>query len=272
MGKSVVASAVALAAARSGLSVTLVRLSPLPDAPKPVKTMVISPDQALSGYLADQGLAGVTKRLSSSGAIDVVTAAAPGIRDLLVLGRIKQLVNKQESDLIVVDAPAAGHAIGFLRSPTGLLAATQTGPIAQQATDVLAMLSDGELCRVMLVTLAEATPVTECIETAFALEDELGIQLSPVIANNIIDAAGTDDAFFSEKKSDPVDELLDELISFRRSWFLQQQTQLARLQNEFPLPVLQLPKLFAPTMGEAEIELLAADLLLQLQSRSDLEL
>ena len=105
------------------------------------------------------------------------------MKDILVLGKVKQLERADVADLILIDAPAAGHAISFLMSPRGLLDAVRVGPVRTQAEDVIEMLSDPARCRVMLVTLPEETPVNELVDTAFALEDRVGIQLGPVVVN-----------------------------------------------------------------------------------------
>ena len=112
--------------------------------------------------------------------IDVVATAAPGIDDILVLGKVKQLERSGDYDLILVDGPAAGHAITFLHG-RGRAASTRStvGPIETQADDVLELLADPTRCQVVLVTLAEETPVNEMIETAFALEDRVGVALAP---------------------------------------------------------------------------------------------
>ena len=69
----------------------------------------------------------ISKRLVSAGVIDVVSTAIPGIRDVLVLGKVKQLERSRAADLIVVDAPATGHAVTFLTSASGLLDAAVAG-------------------------------------------------------------------------------------------------------------------------------------------------
>ena len=72
------------------------------------------PRDALAEYLDTHGLKRVSKRLISSGVIDVVATAAPGIDDIVVLGKVKQLERSGDWDLILVDGPAAGHAITML--------------------------------------------------------------------------------------------------------------------------------------------------------------
>ena len=68
---------------------------------------------------------------------DVVATAVPGMRDILVLGKVKQLEQARAADLIVLDAPAAGHAVSFLLSARGLLDAVKVGPIQRQAAEVV---------------------------------------------------------------------------------------------------------------------------------------
>src|SRR5581483_2737428 len=110
---------------------------------------------------------------------------------ILVLGKVKQIEGLVAAgapgapDCIVVDAPAAGHAVSFLSSAYGLLEAAAVGPIRAQATEVIAMLSDPVRCQVLLVTLPEETPVNEAVDTAFHLEDRAGVQLAPIVVNGL---------------------------------------------------------------------------------------
>ena len=91
--------------------------------------LALTPSAALAEYLDTHGLGRVAKRLATSGVIDVVATAAPGIDDIVVLGKIKQLEQSGSYDLIVVDGPAAGHAITFLMAPANLLKLVRGGPI-----------------------------------------------------------------------------------------------------------------------------------------------
>ena len=89
-------------------------------------------------------------------------------------------------DLIVLDAPAAGHAVTFLTSALGLLDAARGGPLRTQAQDVVEMLRDPARCQVMLVSLPEETPVNELIETAYRFEDQVGVALAPVVDQRLL--------------------------------------------------------------------------------------
>jgi anion-transporting ArsA/GET3 family ATPase len=196
----------------------------------------------------------------SSGALDVVTTAAPGIRDLLVLGRVKQHETSRAADLIIVDAPAAGHAVSFLRSPAGLRDAVTTGPIATQAIDVIEMLGDPGRSRVMLVTLPEETPVNELIETAFAVEDEVGVQLGPVIVNALVpELTGLDGDVPSStgvQLDAPLVEAMRDAASFRTTWVTRQRDQLDRLRTQLPLPLISLPSRFTTDLAPADLDVL----------------
>ena len=300
VGKSTMSATLARTAARAGLSTLLVRLTPggpisrLFAAPEltgleqtlhagggpagdaDVRGRLVTPDEALAEYLADHGLARITRRLMSTGAIEVVTTAAPGIRDLLVLGRVKAFEASRTADLIVLDAPAAGHAVAFLQSPTGLRGAVGAGPIATQADDVLEMLADPERCRVMLVTLAEETPVNEVIETAFALEEEIGVALGPVIVNGLVpvpEGLSNDfDALVAAnapKISTADIANLRDAAAFRLKWAARQNEQVARLSEALPLAQLHTPYVFTTEPGPAELETLSNALSVDIDALSE---
>lgn len=288
VGKTTVCATLAGAASEAGLSVIVVRLTAggalhrLFDAAPitstgsilraggagrgPITGRLITSDEALLEYLEDHGLQRITKRLVTSGALDVVITAAPGIRDLLVLGRVKQLESARAADLIIVDAPPAGHAVSFLRAPAGLRDAVTAGPIATQATEVLTMLGDPARCRVLLVTLPEETPVNELIETAFALEDDVGVQLGPVVINGVaphLDGLGADPRTLLDAIGPTVvdHELLDALVAagrFRTAWESRQREQLDRLADQLPLPRIALPLQFTTDLGPAQLDALVA--------------
>ena len=188
VGKTTVTAVLARAAAKRGLRVLVVELDGKPALKRLVPdlpVMSVTASAALAEYLETHGLKRVAKRLANSGVIEVVSTAAPGIDDIVVLGKLKQLERSGEHDLIVVDGPAAGHAISFLRSARSLLDTVRSGPIRTQATEVLEMLSDPARAQVVLVTLPETTPVNELIETAYSLEERVGVQLGPVVVNGV---------------------------------------------------------------------------------------
>src|SRR5690606_15364619 len=87
-----------------------------PDGAADARARPLTSDAASLEYLEDHGMSRISRRLVATGALDVVATAAPGIKDILLLGKVKQLERAGVADLIVLDAPAAGHAITFLQS------------------------------------------------------------------------------------------------------------------------------------------------------------
>ena len=218
-----------------------------------IRARTITPDRALAEYLDDHGLRRISGRLIRSGALDVVATAAPGIDDILVLGKVKQIERLATSDVILLDAPAAGHAITFLTAARGLLDAVRVGPINNQARDVIELLTDPARCQVMLVTMPEETPVNELIDTAYALEDEVGVALGPVVVNGVLpDVPDLDSAIGRARGS------AAEAARFRLNRLALQREQIARLRDALPLPQIHLPQLFTTALGRTELETLAS--------------
>jgi anion-transporting ArsA/GET3 family ATPase len=279
VGKTTVTAALARMAARAGLTTLVVevegksglgaafgRAQPLtydevilaagggPDGAADVRARTLTPDDALIEYLRDHGMKRVSKRLASSGAIDVVATAVPGIKDILVLGKVKSLERSNRADLIILDAPAAGHAVTFLMSARGLLDAVRVGPIRSQAQDVMELLTDPARCQILLVTLPEETPVNEVVETAYKLEDRVGVSLLGVVVNGLYpEVAGLG----SDPGAVPEADDLRAAAAFRRARTELQTEQVARLADALPLPQIHLPFLFTTEVGPAEVDELA---------------
>jgi anion-transporting ArsA/GET3 family ATPase len=287
VGKTTVTAALAVTAARAGSSVLIVEVegkSGLPtmfdtpalsydevDLDPGVRARFLTPDAALVDYLESHGMRRISKRLIASGALEVVATAVPGMKDILVLGKVKSLDETRAADLIIVDAPAAGHAVSFLLSPRGLLDAVRVGPINKQASDVVALLSDPARCQVVLVTLPEETPVSEVIETAYAIEDRAGVALGPVIVNQCFEplpagvGASVDDVLADARAcgrfvSDREAKDLVHASEFRAERHAVQHEQITRLAERLPLPRIELPFLFTPDIGRPQVGALAGAL------------
>jgi anion-transporting ArsA/GET3 family ATPase len=301
VGKTTVSATLARAAALAGLSTLIVEvegksglpamfgqgeigydevvLSPGggPDGAGDVRARTLTADAALLEYLRDHGLSRISRRLVSTGALDVVATAAPGIKDILLLGKVKQLEREGVADLIVLDAPAAGHAITFLQSARSLIDTVSVGPINAQARDVLELLEDHRRCQVVLVTIPEETPVNEAVETAFSLEDRVGVGLGPIVVNGVypaIDGLGADPevaAATAEVSLRPGEsEALAAAARFRLDRMTLQAEQVGRLEAQLPLPQLRLPFLFTTEIGTAELDDLARAMLTEIASLAGL--
>jgi anion-transporting ArsA/GET3 family ATPase len=284
VGKTTVTGALAITAARAGKSVLIVEVegkSGLPamfDAPAlgydeidldtGIRARFLTPDAALIDYLVSHGMKRISKRLAASGALDVVATAVPGMKDILVLGKVKSIEESGVADLIIVDAPAAGHAVTFLLSARGLHDAVRVGPIRKQAQDVVSLISDPTRCQVMLVTLPEETPVSEVVDTAFAIEDRAGVALGPVVVNGcftpppvavtasadaILEDAQAAGRFVSAREGDD----LAHAAAFVEERHTLQQEQITRLRDLLPLPQIELPFVFNPDITRVQLDVLA---------------
>lgn len=210
VGKTTIAGATAVAAVEDGRDVLVVevdgsramrRLLTTPEAgaeptPTPVHgdrllIAAIDPTEALAIYLEEHGLGRFGNRLAKSGTLELIATATPGIPDLVLLGRLRQLADQHRDRLVVVDGPAAGHAIALLSTPADIIDAVRSGRLRDQAESALEFLSDQGRVSVNLVTLPQTTPVNETIETAFAIEERLGVRLGPLVVNMVEQALPT---------------------------------------------------------------------------------
>ena len=270
VGKTTVTAVLAKAAASVGLSVRVIAIDeesplggllglPKPLGPKVVTVtpqitaQLVTPMQALDDYLRDHGMRGVTSQLSRLGILDVVASAAPGIDDILVLAKIKQLEKQRVADLMIVDAPAAGHAIPFLRAPRALREIISVGPVNTQAVEAGELLADGKRCQVMLVALAEETPVNEAIESAFALEEDIGVTLAPVVVNALYP---TIEGLIAPPRARSA---VATAARFRLARVAAQEEHRGRLAAELPLSQIVLPFVFDASLTAESVDRLAAD-------------
>jgi anion-transporting ArsA/GET3 family ATPase len=283
VGKTTTAAALAVAAARLGQQVLLIELegksglgsmfgfdslSGEVEVYPGVRVLSLAADDALIEYLETHGLGRMSKRLASTGALDIVATAVPGMKEILVLGKVKALQRARAADVIIVDGPAAGHAVTFLLSPKGLLDAVRVGPVLAQAIEVTEMLADPDRAQVMLVTLPEETPVNETAETADTFISRIGLTLGPLVVNGVYPdrplegLTRPDDVLAAAERAGVVVPDGEEKHLARAAHFLTrrrrlQAEQLTRLADLLDLPLVVLPFLFSTDLGRAELELLA---------------
>lgn len=230
----------------------------------------IWPDDALVEYLADHGMTRFSRLLVKTNVLEYVATAIPGIKDVLVLGKIKQVVKGSRAEerpygTVVVDAPAAGHAITFLTSAAGIVNAVRVGPIRDQALDVIGLL-ESESTVVHLVTIPEETPVNEAVETAEALRERVGCRLGVIFVNGCypppaeaVDANEIES--LSRNLGVEVDSELATAMEAANEFMLDrytlQQSQRDRLSSLLDLPQVELPFIFNADFGRTELETLA---------------
>jgi anion-transporting ArsA/GET3 family ATPase len=302
VGKTTVSAALALVAARTGRKVCVAEvdrkgsLAKLlggdavgyePEELSPgVWGMGIVPEDALAEYLDVQyHMKRISRLFTNTHFVDYITTAAPGLKDILVLGKVWYLEQgprgggtKHAFDTIIVDAPAAGHMLTFLAAPMGLADMVSVGPLRRQSDWLVEMLRDPKRTRVHLVTLAEEMPVSETIETFNALQAGIGIDAGTVFANAVYSQLLTPDeekeldAMTSQKRVDELaieaksvgltldDEDLHALVGYARFLGARraiQSTHLAKLRKAVDDPVVEMPFLFSAGLALPDVETLA---------------
>jgi anion-transporting ArsA/GET3 family ATPase len=210
VGKTTVAAALAIAAERRGKRAIVVEVGEQsrvpalfgrPPAQPGVETSLsdglasisIDPDRALLEWLQALGGRVSGRILASSGTFQYFAAAAPGAKELVTMVKVWELTQARRwerraagYDLVVLDAPASGHALAMLASPQTFGAIARVGPIARQAERVSELLADHARSAFLAVTLASEMAVTETLELREGLRAKLGQPLSAVIANALM--------------------------------------------------------------------------------------
>ncbi|MFC3898995.1 ArsA-related P-loop ATPase [Lentzea rhizosphaerae] len=286
-GKTTIAAALALALATGGRRVLLVEVEgrqgiaqlfdrpPLPyseeriaSAPGggEVHALAVDAEAALLEYLAmfyNLGFAGRTLR--KMGAIEFATTLAPGLRDVLLTGKVKECVNRTGPDgrhlydAVVLDAPPTGRVVKFLDVTKAMADLAKVGPIKGQSEGVVRLLHSGDTA-VHLVALLEEMPVRETLDAVAEL-DAADLRPGAVLVNRVnpirlparsisvaaegrvdesrvragLQAAGLDlDEFTLEGL---VDETVEHAIR------VQSEKEAMELLSESDLPTLELPEL-----------------------------
>ena len=209
VGKTTMAAALGMLAAEGGRETIVVefgdhsRLASLfgktpaePGLPTRLATRLssisIDPDRALLEWLQALGGRVSGRILASSGTFQYFAAAAPGAREIVSMVKIWQLTRGPRrgragaADLVILDAPATGHALGMLRSPKTFGAIARVGPIVRQTKEVQELLGDPEQTDYLAVALGSELAVTETIEFEEGLQSAVGREPAAVLVNGLV--------------------------------------------------------------------------------------
>jgi anion-transporting ArsA/GET3 family ATPase len=292
-GKSVVGTSLALAASERGKRVLMVEI----DAPREASrylgaapvgtqereirrglfTVNLDPAAVMDEYV--RGVVRVdmlARRVLQSPVYRRFFAAAPGLPELMVLGKIMVLEEARASrfssrpryDLIVVDAPATGHGLSFLKVPLAASRAVPVGPIGHNARRILGLLRDTDRTALVLVAIPEEMAVVEAQELHGAAIEEAGLKPVALVLNQCHERRFTREQeaeilrLAAEGASGRLARgvgLRSALVAARRHLRRRKLTEFfqARLRRALPLPMVSLPYLFDEDIGPSSIERLA---------------
>lgn len=215
----------------------------------------IDPHEALADYARVQiGLGALTDRVLQTETFQQLLEAAPGWRELIILGKIWHLEQKTDAsgqplyDLLIVDAPATGHGLTFLDVPRVVQGAVRSGPLSRHASWVEALVHDRERTLLLPVTLPEDLPVLETKELVDRARDGIGIGVDRIVVNRM--PTGRADTAFSNLERLPADLALECLPSIGQMRSMLEHAsrrdrlafrQRSRVSKLCDLPVIDLP-------------------------------
>jgi anion-transporting ArsA/GET3 family ATPase len=153
-----------------------------------VDGLAVDPEASLRDYLGRYGFAPLARLLTWARLTHFITAAAPGLGDVLLVGKVWEASTRGRSgyDLVVLDAPPTGRVVPFLRAPETVAELARVGPIRHQADRVRELLDDPERTGVVVTCLPEELPVAETLEGLASLR-AAGLPAAAVVANQVTD-------------------------------------------------------------------------------------
>ena len=287
VGKSTVSLALGLAAAAQGKRVIVCEVGSAEHASRVFRraeigfheveladnlwTISIDPDDSMREYLLLQlKVRAMGDLLTRSRIFTYLAAATPGLKELVTIGKIWELaqldrrVKKgREYDLVIVDAPATGHGIGFLQTPRTFANIARVGPIHAQAQALNRFITDHEQTGAAIVSLPEEMPVNESGLLERELTGDVGIAVDRVYMNGLFpERFSNADAERLAAVGEPADTGVPAAVraalrEHRRAGA--HRAQLDRLMRTVEAPITTLPFIFEPELDEEGLRELAAE-------------
>lgn len=242
--------------------------------------MAMNTEESLKEYLSLQLHVPLLARIGPlAKSFEFLATAAPGVKEILTVGKLCYEVRERSYDLVVVDASATGHVVAQLASPQAIRELVKVGVVRDQTNWMVEILDDPATTGTVLVSAPEEMPVTETIELAQRIREETEVDLAAVIVNKVLPelfGRGEEEIFGRLREPElagaleaavghrigPVLEAAELAVTLRRS----RAEHLIRLRTQLPsgVPLLYLPYLFTRTHGRrtttAVAEALSAEL------------
>lgn len=290
VGKSTVTAAVAVAAARAGKRVVIIEIGehemmsrifgapaagyagavvyrPTTFGAPPITAMSITATEALREYgMRTMKFEMLYNAVFDNPVVRYFTAAAPAVEELNLLGKIESLEREALApapharfDIILLDAPATGHALALFEAPALAMRLAQAGPIYGMVERMRQLLADRHRTAVNIVCLPEEMPVSESIEFDTGLR-ALGLPEGLLVVNGVYPSLFAAADLERSAHETPPTPLADAIFAAARSVVkrrAQQDAMTARLRAAISLPAIALPLIVTPQIGPGEIEMLA---------------
>ncbi len=281
VGKTSVSAAIGLLAARQGLRTLVCEVDAKGDLaaayevgevgfePTEVQrrlyAMVMDTEASLREYLRLNVRVPLLARIGPlARTFDFVATAAPGVKEILTVGKLAYEVRERNYDLVVVDASATGQVVGQLSAPAAIRELVKVGMVRAQTDWMLDILTDHTVTGTVIVALPEEMPVVESLELAQRLHDETDVDLAAVIVNRVLPElfgrreeevfrtlqARVDEPEVVDVLGAPASSVVaaaDLAVTLRRT----RAGHITRLRDGLPpgVPLLNLPYLFARAHG-----------------------
>jgi len=201
---------------------------------------------------------------------DFVADAAPGVKEILAVGKLTYEVREQHYDLVVVDAEASGHIVAQIGAPRVISELVQLGMVREQTQWMTDILEDPVRTGVVVVTTPEEMPVTEALDLLDRLDRDTGVAAAAVVANRILPALFDRRQAAVVDRLDEVEPVLVDVAGPGVRQVLAAATvtearrrvggrHLERLRAGVPadLPVLYVPEMFTRATGRRVVALIA---------------
>jgi anion-transporting ArsA/GET3 family ATPase len=294
VGKSLVGTALAVAAHRRGKRVLLVEVDTpavaeagrflgagpgggiLRELRPGLSSVNLQPDAVMEEYVRHVvPMDFLARKVLDSPVYHRFFAAAPGLRELMVLGKVMMLEDARSGwgrapryDLVVLDSPATGHGLAFLKVPLAAADTVPVGPVGGNARRILELLRDPARSALVVVAIPEEMAVVEALEFHQMAVEQVGMTARAVVLN------ACHERRFTKAQEAEILRLTTEeatgalpggaplpaaLAAARRLIRRERMTRFyqGRLRRALPLPLLMLPFLFQEQIGPAQVEQLA---------------
>ena len=229
----------------------------------------IDPEGAIREYLEVQlPVRAMGQLLHRSRLFSYLAAATPGLTEMVTMGKVWELaLNKRKAqdatrtyDLVIVDAPATGHGVGLLQTPRNFAELARVGPLANQASKIEATIDNQDETGVVIVAGPEEMAVNESAALEGALTADDRFTVDAIYANAIYPQRfGSAEVKRLEQvvgTAGPAAEAIESALGESRRAEAQR-AQLDRLGELTDASITELPFVFAPKIGPAELQLLA---------------